>query len=199
MFAKPRHTRSGISDTLAFLEQVYFGTVRGMRKSSGRNAVLGLIGSMMQTVVFIMAFYFMFQLLGVRSSPIKGDYMLYIISGIAMFMTHNTAVQAVAGAEGPTSSMMQHAPMNTMIAVCSAALQSPYKQTITIGTILLIYHLAINLVDIFNPIGLAGVFLLSWFTGVAIGMVFLALTPWHPPIGQYAFDGLSPGEYVGIR
>ena len=182
MFAKPRHTRSGISDTLAFLEQVYFGTVRGMRKSSGRNAVLGLIGSMMQTVVFITAFYFMFQLLGVRSSPIKGDYMLYIISGIAMFMTHNTAVQAVAGAEGPTSGMMQHAPMNTMIAVCSAALQSLYQQTITIGTILLIYHLAINPVEIFNPIGLAGVFLLSWFTGVAIGMVFLALTPWHPPL-----------------
>ena len=74
-----------------------------MRKSSGWNAVLGLIGSMMQAVIFIMAFYFMFQLMGVRSSPIKGDYMLYIISGIAMFMTHNTAVQAVAGAEGPTS------------------------------------------------------------------------------------------------
>jgi ABC-type polysaccharide/polyol phosphate export permease len=182
MFAKPRHTRSGISGSLAFLEQVYFGTVRGMRKSSGRNAVLGLIGSMMQTVIFIMAFYFMFQLMGIRSSPIKGDYMLYIISGIAMFMTHNTAVQAVAGAEGPTSGMMQHAPMNTMIAVCSAALQSLYQQTITIGTILLIYHLAINPVDIFNPIGLAGVFLLSWFTGVAIGMVFLALTPWHPPL-----------------
>jgi len=182
MFAKPRHTRSGLSGTLAFLEQVYFGTVRGMRKSSGRNAVLGLIGSMMQTVIFIMAFYFMFQLMGVRSSPIKGNYMLYIISGIAMFMTHNTAVQAVAGAEGPTSGMMQHAPMNTMIAVCSAALQSLYQQTITIGTILLIYHLAFNPVDIFKPIGLAGVFLLSWFTGVAIGMVFLALTPWHPPL-----------------
>ena len=182
MFAKPRHTRSGLSGTLAFLEQVYFGTVRGMRKSSGRNAVLGLIGSMMQTVIFIMAFYFMFQLMGVRSSPIKGDYMLYIISGISMFMTHNAAVQAVAGSEGPTSGMMQHAPMNTMIAVCSAALQSLYQQTITIGAILLIYHLAVNPVDIFDPIGLAGVFLLSWFTGVAIGMVFLALTPWHPPL-----------------
>jgi len=182
MFAKPRHARSGLSDTLTFLEQVYVGTVRGMRKSSGRNAVLGLIGSMMQAVIFIMAFYFMFQLMGVRSSPIKGDYMLYIISGIAMFMTHNTAVQAVAGAEGPTSGMMQHAPMNTMIAVCSAALQNLYQQTMTIGTILLIYHLAFNPVDIFNPIGLAGVFLLSWFTGITIGMVFLALTPWHPPL-----------------
>jgi len=182
MFAKPRHTRSGLSDTLTFLEQVYVGTVRGMRKSSGWNAVLRLIGSMMQAVIFIMAFYFMFQLMGVRSSPIKGDYMLYIISGIAMFMTHNTAVQAVAGAEGPTSGMMQHAPMNTMIAVCSAALQNLYQQTMTIGTILLIYHLAFNPVDIFNPIGLAGVFLLSWFTGITIGMVFLALTPWHPPL-----------------
>lgn len=182
MFAKPRHTRSSLLGTLAFVEQVYFGTVRGMRKSSGRNAVLGLIGSIMQTVIFIMAFYFMFQLMAVRSSPIKGDYMLYIISGIAMFMTHNTVVQAVAGAEGPTSGMMQHAPMNTMITVCSAALQSLYQQTITIGTILLIYHLAFNPVDIFNPIGLAGVFLLSWLTGVAIGMVFLALTPWHPPL-----------------
>ena len=182
MLAKPRYTRSGLSGTLAFLEQVYFGTVRGMRKSSGRNAVLGLIGSMMQTVIFIISFYCMFQLMGVRSSPIKGDYMLYIISGIAMFMTHNTAVQAVAGAEGPTSGMMQHAPMNTMIAVCSAALQNLYQQTMTIGTILLIYHLAFNPVDIFNPIGLAGVFLLSWFTGITIGMVFLALTPWHPPL-----------------
>jgi len=120
--------------------------------------------------------------MGVRSSPIKGDYMLHIISGIAMFMTHNTAVQAVAGAEGPTSGMMQHAPINMMIAVCSAALQSLYQQTITIGAILLIYQLAFNPVDIFNPIGLAGVFLLSWFTAVAIGMVFLTLTPWHPPL-----------------
>ena len=153
-----------------------------MRKSSGRNAVPGLISSMIQTVIFIMAFYFMFQLMGVRTSPIKGNYMLYIISGIAMFMTHNKAVQTVSKAEGPTSDMMQHAPMNTMIAVCSAALQSLYQQTITVGTILLIYHLAFNPVDIFNPIGLAGVFLLCWFTGVAIGMVFLALTPWHPPL-----------------
>jgi ABC-type polysaccharide/polyol phosphate export permease len=153
-----------------------------MRKSSGRNAVLGLIGSTAQTVVFVMAFYFMLQLMGVRTSPIKGNYMLYIISGIAMFMTHNKAVQTVSKAEGPTFDMMQHAPMNTMIAVCSAALQSLYQQTITVGTILLIYHLAFNPVDIFNPIGLAGVFLLCWFTGVAIGMVFLALTPWHPPL-----------------
>ena len=182
MFAKPRHTRSGISGTLAFLEQVYFGTVRGMRKSSGRNAVLGLIGSMMQTVVFIMAFYFMFQLMGVRSSPIKGDYMLYIISGIAMFMTHNTAVQAVVRSGRAD---LWH----------DAACADEYDDRRMLGSAAKPlstnnYHWnnpahlpsCLQSSDIFNPIGLAGVFLLSWFTGVAIGMVFLALTPWHPPL-----------------
>jgi hypothetical protein len=59
---------------------------------------------------------------------------------------------------GLIGSMMQHAPMNTIIFVCLVALQSLYQQTSTIGTILLIYHLAFNPVDIFNPIGLAGVF-----------------------------------------
>ena len=44
MFAIPCQMRSGISGTLVLLKQVYFGHVGGMRKSSGWNAVLGLIG-----------------------------------------------------------------------------------------------------------------------------------------------------------
>ena len=199
MFAKPRHTRSGLSDTLAFLEQVYVGTVRGMRKSSGWNAVLGLIGSMMQAVIFIMAFYFMFQLMGVRSSPIKGDYMLYIISGIAMFMTHNTAVQAVAGAEGPTSGMMQHAPMNTMIAVCSAALQK---------------SLSTNNYHRNNPAHLPPClqprryFQPNWLGRCVFAQLVYRRRHWHgffgvntmaPATRENSFDGLSSAEHVGIR
>ncbi len=37
-------------------------------------------------------------------------------------MTHIGAISAVATAEGPASPMMQHAPMNTVIAVAWAAL-----------------------------------------------------------------------------
>ena len=140
MFAIPCQMRSGISGTLVLLKQVYFGHVGGMRKSSGWNAVLGLIGSMMQTVISIMTFYFMFQLMGARSSPFKGNYMLYIISGIAMFMVHNTTVQAVAGAEGSTSGMM-HAPMHTILRYAWQRCKALYRQTITTKIILSIYHL----------------------------------------------------------
>ena len=158
MFAIPCQMRSGISGTLVLLKQVYFGHVGGMRKSSGWNAVLGLIGSMMQTVISIMTFYFMFQLMGARSSPFKGNYMLYIISGIAMFMVHNTTVQAVAGAEGPTSGMMQHAPMHTILRHAWQRCKALYQQTITTRKIWSIYHFTVNPLEIFNPIGLAGRF-----------------------------------------
>jgi len=106
--------------------------------------------------------------------------MLYIISGIAMFMTHNTAVQAVSKAEGPTSGMMQHAPMNRMIAVCSAALQSFYQQTITIG------ETAAHLPPCFQH---SGNFQSNWPGRCVLAeLVYrrghwhgvLALTPWHP-------------------
>ena len=120
------------------MKQVYFDIVRGMRKSSRQNAVAGLISSMMQTVIFILAFYFMFQLIDIRTSPIKGDYMLYVISGIAMHITHNSAVMVVAGAEGPTSTILQLAPMNTLISTCSSALRALYTQVITLSKILLI-------------------------------------------------------------
>ncbi|MDG1294314.1 MAG: hypothetical protein P8P24_03410 [Planktomarina sp.] len=89
---------------------------------------------------------------------------------------------------GLIGSMMQHTPMNTIICVCLAALQSLYQQTITIGTILLIYHLALNPVDIFNPIGLAGVFcsagLSAWPLAWCFDFNILAL-----PLRQYSFVG----------
>ena len=132
-----------------------------------------------------MAFYFMFQLMGVRSSPIKGDYMLYIISGIAMFMTHNTAVQAVSKAEGPTSGMMQHAPMNRMIAVCSAALQSFYQQTITIG------ETAAHLPPCFQH---SGNFQSNWPGRCVLAELVYRRGHWH---GVFGLDAVAP-PFVNI-
>jgi hypothetical protein len=99
------------------LKQVYLDIVRGMRKSSRQNAVAGLKGSIMQTVISILAFHFIFQPIGIRTSFTTGDYMLYIISGIAMYITHNSAVMVMVGAEGPASTMLQLAPMNALISI----------------------------------------------------------------------------------
>nr|WP_050761121.1 ABC transporter permease [Thalassobium sp. R2A62] len=167
------------------LDLIYHSIVRDVRKDHS-NALIGLIMNIMQTVVFVIAFYFMFSVLGLRGSAIRGDFLLYIMSGIFLFLTHTKAMGAVVKAEGPASAMMKHAPMNSIISLCAAALGSLYIQILSIVTILFLYHIIMQPITIEDPAGAMGMLLLAWFTGVSVGMIFLALKPWFPEFVQIA-------------
>jgi len=160
-------------------ELIYHSTVRELRKSHG-NAVIGLLMNILQAMLFVLVFYVMFNVLGLRSAAVRGDFMLYVMSGIFLFMTHTKAMGAVTGSEGPTSPMMQHAPMNTVVAITSAALASLYIQVISAVVILLLYYTLETHFVIEDPVGAIGMFLLSWASGIGVGMVFLATKPWFP-------------------
>jgi len=160
-------------------ELVYHSIVRDIRKTH-RNALVGLFLNILQTLMLVLTFFFMFQLLGMRGSAIRGDFLLYIISGIFLYMTHTKALSAVVSSEGPASPMMQHAPMNTTIAILAAALSSLYLQILSLVVVLFLYHVAVTPVYIDQPIGAMGMLLAAWFVGVAIGMVLLAAKPWAP-------------------
>jgi len=175
--AQKSKTRSALS----ILEIMYHTIVRDIRKSH-RNAFIGLLLNMAQAFTFIVVFYVMFSVLGLRGAAIRGDFLLYIMSGVFLFLTHTKAMGAVVGAEGPSAPMMQHAPMNTAIAITSAAISSLYLQVLSLLVILFIYHVAVTPIYIDDPISAFGMVLLSWFTGVAVGMVFLALKPWLPDL-----------------
>jgi ABC-type polysaccharide/polyol phosphate export permease len=170
---------------LALADLIYFSTVRSVRKTH-RNAVVGLAMNMVQTIVFVAAFYLMFSVLGLRGSAIRGDFILYLLSGIFLFLTHTKAVGAIMSSEGPTSAMMKHAPMNTAISIASAALSSLYLQVLSAALILFVVHVAWRPIVIDDPIGTIGMFLLAWFSGVAVGMLFLAIKPWFPGFAQIA-------------
>ena len=150
--------------------------MRDVRKTH-RNALVGLFMNMMQTIVFVLTFYAMFELLGIRGDTIRSDFLLYIMSGIFLFMCHTKAMSAVVQSEGPASAMMQHAPMNTIIAIYAAALSSLYLQLLSLFCVLFIYHVVFVPVVIDDPIGAMWMLLAAWFSGVAIGTVFLALKP----------------------
>jgi len=170
---------STIRSALTLLELIYHATVRSVRKTHG-NALIGLLMSMLQTVVLVAVFYVMFTVLGLRGNAIRGDFLLYIMSGIFLFLTHNKAMGAVLGSEGPASPMMNHAPMNTTIAIASSALGVLYIQVLSLVVVLFIYDAIFNTVEILHPVGAFGMVLLSWFSGIGVGMVFLAIKPWFP-------------------
>ncbi|RPE64670.1 ABC-type polysaccharide/polyol phosphate export permease [Pacificibacter maritimus] len=171
--------QSGLSTAGSILRLIFHNTVRHVRKSHG-NPLLGLVINMLQTLILVLVFVFMFSILGLRGNALRGDFILYIMSGIFLFLTHNKALSAVAGSETATSPMMQHAPMNTAIAITSAALSSLYIQVLSVVVILFAYSLGWGTVTFQYLPGAFMMLMISWFSGVAIGMVLLALRPWFP-------------------
>jgi len=172
-------TRSQRSAAYAMAAVIYHATVRSVRQTH-RNALIGLFLNMLQTMTLVAVFYIMFGVLGLRGSTIRGDFLLYIMSGIFLFITHTKSMAAVVGSEGPAAPMMQHGPMSTFVAISAAALGALYMQVLSAVFVLFIYHLAFNPVHIEDPISTMGMLILSWFSGVAVGMVFLSLKPWYP-------------------
>ena len=179
MFQSSRKPKSGFGSALSIAELVYHSVVRNVRKQHN-NAFIAIAMNMLQTVMFVVAFYVMFSILGMRGSAVRGDFLVYLMSGIFLYLTHVKALGAVAGSEGPASPMMQHAPMNTIIAIASAAVGSLYIQVLSLFVILFIYHVAVTPISIDQPFAAFGMMLTAWFTGCALGLVMLAIKPWFP-------------------
>lgn len=177
--------KTNLQSVLTISELVYHSIVRKVRKTHG-NALMSIILNMMQTVVMVVIFYVMFSVLGLRGAALRGDFLVYLMTGIFNFMTHTKTMGAVAGAEGPSSPMMKHAPMNTAIAILAAAFGTLYIQMLSLISILFIYHVAITPVVIDDPVNALGMVLLSWFTGVGVGLVLLAIKPWFPTFVKLA-------------
>ena len=178
MFGTNKNT-SLLYGAFRLLELIFHNTVRSVRKGH-RDAIFAILSNILQTLVMIAAFYLFIDIMGMRAFAIRGDFLLYVMSGIFVFMVNIKAMGAVAGAEGPTSAMMMHLPMNTTISIWSSALSSLYTQMIAMFVILFGYHLLWKPLNIDDPVGVFAMILLAWFNGCAIGLMLLALKPWFP-------------------
>lgn len=184
-----RSQENWFASAFTILELIYHSSIRSVRKSHG-NAVLGLLMNIAQTMMLVAVFYGMYVFVGWQSGGIRGDFLLYLMTGVFLFMCHVKAMTAVVQSEGPTSAMMKHAPMNTIVAIGAAALGELYVQILSMLVVLFLYHAAWQPLVIHDTLGAMFMLLLAWFSGVAIGTIFLAAKPWAPQ-----FVGLSAQIY----
>ncbi|RME17484.1 MAG: ABC transporter permease [Alphaproteobacteria bacterium] len=174
-----RQQQTLLGGMLTVFEVTYHATVHALRKKHS-NALVGLLLNMLQTLMLVVVFYLMYSILGLKGARLRGDFLVYIMSGIFLYLTHVKTLGAVVGSEGPTSPMMQHAPMNTLVAIMSGALSQLYIQVLSASLVLYIYHIAMKPLEIENVTGVFGMLLLAWFLGIGVGLNFLALKPWFP-------------------
>lgn len=186
--AKKKQSR--LSAALSMCEVIFHMAAHSIR-STHSNALAAIAINMFQVILMIAIFYFMLTFIGLRSAALRGDFLLYVMSGIFIFFTNVKAMGAVVGSAGPAHPMMQHAPMNTFVAFVSAALGSLYIQMLSIVVVLTIYHIAFTPVVIDQPAQALMMILLAWFNGASIGLIFLAVKPWFPQ-----FTGIAQKIYM---
>lgn len=161
------------------LSLIYHQTVYNLR-TEHRNAIVGLLMTILQSAVFMGAFLLIYLVVGVRQSPIRGDFMIYIMSGIFLYMTHVQTAGAVAASHSLSGGLIKHEPLNPAVLIAASALTILYRQTISCFALLWLYHVLVTPISIADPVGTFAMFLLAWFSGVCIGLVFLGIRPWAP-------------------
>nr|WP_174839485.1 ABC transporter permease [Ruegeria lacuscaerulensis] len=162
-------------------ELVFHSVVRSIR-SQRSNAVLAVIMNIVQILALVTVFYLIMTLVGKITglSKIRGNPILFLLSGVFLFLTHVKSVSGVAGVATGNNPMMLHSPMNMMVSLLAAAFGTFYTQLVSILVILFMYHVAIEPLEIQDPGGAFYMLVLAWFTGSAVGVLFMALKPWLP-------------------
>jgi ABC-type polysaccharide/polyol phosphate export permease len=161
-----------------FLTLVYHGTVRDVRKSKG-NAVQALAMEVLQSAMVVIFFYVLITFLGMRGVAVRGSFVLYVLTGVFLYITHNKAVSAVGGG-GPVNPMLQHAPVSTMMLIVSGAISALYVQILAVLVISFVANVLIDPFTVYDLKRVALCFMIAWFSGCAIGIIILSIRPFFP-------------------
>ncbi|MFV0386109.1 ABC transporter permease [Paracoccus sp. (in: a-proteobacteria)] len=175
----PRRNQNLLQAAGTTLGLIYHQTVYNLR-TEHRNAVVGLLLTILQSAILIAAFLMFYIVFGIRQSPIRGDFLLFIISGIVIFTLNTQTVGAVAGSHSIANNLVKHTPLNAAVLISAAALATFYRQTISLIAILWVYDTTIAPLTVQNWQGCLAMYLLAWFSGVCIGLIFLGIRPWSP-------------------
>lgn len=181
MFTIERKPRNRLAAAFEICEVTYVATVRAARGNSS-NAIFGLLMNVFFIASFIIALYVTMSIMGMRSNMLHGDFVLFLMSGVLSYMTYSKTMRAVYGAEGPSSPMMNHAPMNSVVAVASSALSALYIQVFSCLLILFVYHIAFKPVEIAEPAFAMFMVLAAWIFGISSGLVLMSIRLWAPKL-----------------
>ena len=177
-----RRNRNLLQAFLSLTALVYHSTVREVRKSSGNNAVLGLIAEIATSLLMVGMFWIIYTFMGLKGLAIRGDFMIYLMTGIFLFLTHNKAIGAVMSAANVSNPIMKHAPMTAIVSILASSFAALYLQVLAFLAILIALEVIRGGVSFYQPMGLILPFFLSWASGCTIGLLFMNLKPFAPKL-----------------
>ena len=179
MFESPFDRSSRLTAALRMMGAIYQSVVWQVR-GKHNNAFMAIGLNVLTMLIMIGVFFLLMSVIGLRAVAIRGDFLLYIMSGVFLFQSNNVGISATSGAQSTNSEVLQHAPLNTAVVIIAALLKTIYVQTVSVVCILGVYHLFTGAVVIDRPVEAYAMLVFAILSGGCIGMVFLAVRPWLP-------------------
>lgn len=174
--------QSILMDFFTFQELMFHTVVREVRHENARNPIVGLFVAVSRTLLMVTVFYFMFEVLGARSATIRGDTVLYLVSGFLLFFLHVGGIGSTLSAGSSVGALQQHAPMTPALVIVAEAIKNLYLHVFALFVILVGLYVFKGEIDIYDWPGMIVPFMQAWMSGVVIGLLFLGLKPFFPQL-----------------
>ncbi len=155
----------------AFAALVYSLVVRDLR-TEHKNASLGILLAVAQPLVMGIVFYLFMSLMGGGFNKVRGDSLTFVLLGFILFFVHVRTVAAVAGAL--RQDMMNHQRLSPFLMIWVKAIGSFYKNAFALVIMIIANYLLRDVYEMQDPFLFASAFFWCWFSGIGIGIIFLA-------------------------
>lgn len=163
---------------LEFLELIFHSVVREVRTQSG-NATFGIMKEISNTGLYLLLFYVISVFMG-RGGAIRGSLVMFLLTGVVLFVVHVRAIASVRGASTASSAIMMHAPMTVILSIISKAFGGLYLQTVAVVIIVTFLWVFGADLSVYHPAGLVLPTFFAWASGISMGMIFMVLAPMFP-------------------
>ena len=116
---------------IEFFRLLYISTAHNARGSS-RNAFLAILTRVMTMVLMGATFYILMSITGLRNMTGRTDFILFLMSGIFLFLIHIRTFRQNIGIFEPNSPMSVHAPITPLLSLFSNGASQLYINIISI-------------------------------------------------------------------
>ena len=174
------NVRDGAGDRPHVLTRLH-GAVERMHRSVAEEVnrghehmLLGVISNVAQTILLVGVFYLMSVLSGFGTAMIRGDLLIYLITGVFLFNLHVKSVTAILGSDrGSKKKELPRA--ERVMATVGAAVGCLYTQLYSVAIVLGLYYAFVEHISIHRPYGVVVMLVLSWISGVGVGLILIGL------------------------
>ncbi|MEL6582487.1 MAG: hypothetical protein AAFQ36_01525 [Pseudomonadota bacterium] len=169
----------------SFMDLIYISVVREFRTTSG-GAMMSFAMAFGRPIVLFLIFFAVYEFFG-RSMLIRGDFVMFMMTGIFAYLMHIRAVKNLQGAGGGAAGMIFYARASKLLNLLASAFHELYLNIIAMMVVMATAYFVRGYLEAYQPHYMIKPMFFAWASGLGVGMTFAAIAPMAPMFASSFF------------